>query len=48
MTIGSPRAYAIGFVKPDQPRAASLGSGTLVSFGIRYAECSQQPTSSMS
>jgi hypothetical protein len=30
---GSPILYAVGFVASDQPRANSLGSGTLVSFG---------------
>jgi hypothetical protein len=36
MTIGKPRHYSIGFVASDQPRAASLGSGTLVSFGALH------------
>ena len=30
---GSPKLYTVGFIASDQPRANSLGSGTLVSFG---------------
>src|SRR5580692_11736101 len=36
MTIDKPRHFSIGFVASDQPLAAPLASGTLVSFGALH------------